>query len=113
VYVGGVGVALNEPRATLDVSGQSSTEVALVQSSPYADGIEEAPPNAKPSSMPGARILSYTLPIWKLVFYFDQPCDPDARYRLMITGITIHGREVQVPPVDFVPYREWRPMFIG
>ncbi len=40
---------------------------------------------------------------YSLAFGFDQICDPDASYRLAITGITRRGRAVLVPAVDLSP----------
>jgi hypothetical protein len=106
IYVGGIGVALNSPRARLDLNGQTASAAAAVRDAGYASGPEEAPPGTKPL-IPGAQVLIY--PAWReqLNFHFDWPCDPAARYRLTLTGITLDGREVAVPPVDFEPYDEW------
>jgi hypothetical protein len=41
-------------------------------------------------------------------FSFDRPYDPNASYRLSITGVSTHGQAVKVPPIDFEPYRETR-----
>ncbi len=118
IYVSGDGVALNQPRATLEVNEQSSTVAAKVQYSPLAGGFDELPASLKQSAKPinpaarNSRFFLYTIPRWELLFRFDKPCDPDAHYRLIITGITVHGSEVQLPPVDFYPYREWRPIMV-
>jgi len=48
----------------------------------------------------------FTRKAYALAFGFDQDCDPDARYRLSVTGITRNGRAVLVPTVDFAPRRE-------
>ena len=41
-----------------------------------------------------------------LKFSFDRPYDPNAHYRLAITGVSIHGQAVKVPAIDFEPFRE-------
>ncbi len=110
-YVSGNGVALDQPRATLEVNGNSSAAGAQVQSAPYMGTAEEAPPGAKVSN-PKAPLPEYEVPRWQLNFSFDQPCDPTAHYQLTITGITMHGRQVQVPPVDFSPHEESSPMVV-
>jgi hypothetical protein len=48
----------------------------------------------------------FSRPGYELAFEFDHSCDPDARYRLTITGVTIDDRELAVPAVDFVPFSE-------
>ena len=39
-------------------------------------------------------------------FSFDRPYDPNARYRLTITGVSRHGQGVKVPPIDFEPFSQ-------
>jgi hypothetical protein len=54
---------------------------------------------------------AFSRPGYELAFEFDHLCDPDARYRLTITGLTIDDRELAVPAVDFVPFSETLPTF--
>jgi hypothetical protein len=41
-----------------------------------------------------------------LRFSFDRPHDPNAQYRLAITGISTHDQGMKVPPIDFEPFRD-------
>ena len=107
MYVSGAGVELNDPRATLNSSGQSLVSTAEIRDATYAGGLEEAPPGAKPI-IPGAPHLIYSIARKELVFRFDLPCDPNTHYQLSVAGIMVKGREIQVPPIDFDPHSEWR-----
>ena len=51
-----------------------------------------------------------TLPRKKLIFRFDQGCDPCAHYVLNVSGIKNNGVAIELPPVTFEPRKEWRPI---
>lgn len=91
VRVAGKDIAFDHPAGKLAVAGRSATAQADVQGADYPGG-------PKPKGW-------YQV----LTFHFDEPCDPEARYRLTITGVTSQGRAIRVPPVDFDPLTEWRP----
>lgn len=107
IYVSGADAVFDHLRARHETSGQSLESIAEITDAPYAGGIEEAPPNAKPM-YPGARVLLYSMPRKELVFRFSLPCDPNAHYRLSVAGLNVKGDAIQVPPVEFDPYTEWR-----
>jgi hypothetical protein len=111
IYVGGEGVVPDEPNATLEATGQSLTASAEVRDAPYAGGIEEAPAGATPM-YPGAKTPLFKVSRQRLIFRFDRPCDPDAQYRLTVTGITVRGHPIRVPTVDFVTSSEWTPAYV-
>jgi len=106
MYVSGVGFEVHDPRATLDVNGQSLTSSAEARDFSYGGGFEEASPGAKPIN-PGAPHLIYSIPRVELVFRFKLLCDANAHYRLSIQGIGVDGHGIEVPSVDFDPYTEW------
>jgi hypothetical protein len=110
-FVSGEGVAVGALRATLRVNGESAKAAGEVRSAPYASSAKNAPPDAKPLN-PGAAYLLYSVSRQELAFRFDRSCDPSAHFRLAVSGITVHGHEVDVPPVDFDPYTEWRPIYV-
>jgi len=120
VYVRGKEVVLgvDQSLGTLETKGRTTTAKAQVQSRKFAD----MPPGTKVDG----QLRYYVNGSWlsfaeasphfsriayELVYVFDQACDPDADYRLSITGITIDGRAPHLPPVDFVPYSEIVPTF--
>jgi hypothetical protein len=105
VFVSGDGVAVDKPSGILQVSGQSITEAATLQSTQILGGIHDAPPGATPVD-PQSPTPRYQIPRWDLTFVFKQQCDPSLQYQLTVRGITINGRQIQVPSVDFDPYTE-------
>jgi hypothetical protein len=95
VFVGGDGVAVDNPSGILQANGQTITEAATVQStqvSSIVDGVMRP------------------VPRWDLTFVFKQQCDPSQQYQLTVSGITLNGSRVQVPPVDYDPYADQFPM---
>lgn len=86
IYVGGPGIAVTGASGLLEWDNQS----------------ERASAEQTQVSMPrGGRL--------RLDFRFTGTAgvDPNGRYRLTVTGITIDGRSIAVPPVVFEPYNDW------
>jgi hypothetical protein len=106
LYIGASDLEIRDAQATLDVDGKSFQSTAAVRDSPYGGGLDEATPGTKPIN-PGAATLIYSIPRTQLVFHFNQPCNPNASYRLSIAGITVDGREIEIPSVEFHPFSEW------
>ena len=120
VYVRGKEVVLgvDQSLGTLETKGRSTTAKAQVQSRKYAD----MPPGTKVDgelryNVNGSWLSfaeaspHFSRVAYELQYVFDQACDPDADYRLTISGITIDGRALHLPPVDFAPYSEIVPTF--
>lgn len=111
VFVLGSNLDLSRATATLEVGASSSSAVAESEDMPVGSS----------ASMPGAVLLNpqaaprwqiYSLPRKRLTFRFPQPCNPLAQYLLTLGGISREGAVVQIPPVRFQPFKEWRPILL-
>ena len=71
--------------------------------SPVTATLEEA---GRSETIQGQADYSQFMKGGMLRFPFNRPYDPNARYRLAINGVSIHGQALKVPPIDFEPFRE-------
>jgi hypothetical protein len=111
IYLSGPDLELDQSLATLEAGAETLSGRAEVRDADYAGGSEAAPAGAALLT-PGARVPLYSVPRKALLFRFDKPCDPIARYRLTVFGIVSRGRQVALPPIDFEPESGWVPRFL-
>jgi len=120
VYVRGheVDLGVNQAIGMLETKERSTTAMAIVEPRKFLD----MPPgtnidgklryNVNGAWLSFAEASSYfTRTAYMMEFDFDQTCNPDANYRLTITGLTAEDHALIVPPVDFVPFSETVPTF--
>lgn len=106
VLVLGHDLDLSHARALLEVNGNSPS-VAAGELTDAPIGASAQDRDAHLGRLYGAL---YSLPRKRLLFRFEQPCDPFARYVLTLGGIKAAGTMIEPPPVAFEPYKEWRPI---
>ncbi len=105
-----VALEVEQARATLEVDGHSESEQAEI--APWRIGYlgKETIVNGRTlydvngSLLSANEALAQNSPVgYRLDFSFHVTCDPDATYRVSISGIKIDGREAGVPVVTFIP----------
>jgi len=111
VRVGGTGVVLSDPQATLVVHSQTLHASGVVKTSSYVGYESEAPLGAEPIFHTGT-VPMYSVAGFEISYQFEYMCDPMSSYELTITGIRSSGHPVEVPAVRFEPTKEWRPVLL-
>ena len=108
VLILGRDVDLSGARGVLEVSGRTTTATGA-ESAIAPIGASVHDPDADLGT-PEPRGVWVSLAIKELTFRFDQPCDPFERYVFVVSGLKQKGSALEVPPVTFEPYKEWRPI---
>jgi len=102
------GLEVDRTTGTLQAEGRSTTAKAQVQSRTFLDMPQGTIVDGSWLSFADAS-RHFSRPAYLVTFSFDQTCNVDAQYRLTIDGVTINGRALQVPPIEFAPYSETVP----